>query len=236
VREGVGNPTTSREEQGHLRFVRKIAETIKRQVNPPMELDELVSLGFVGLQEALGRYDQEANVKFETFAFYRIRGAIYEGIAKQCHLSRHMARKFRLAQKANDYMEGASADIGARDMKSAAAGAALVAGILRDLTSIHGLVSARFRPSDDREWSEVEFIDETAAGKHEKAVESSEIRELLKELPSEQSQLLQMYYYEDMTLEAAGKKLGFTKSWACKLHNAAIKQLRKLMEEKGMAP
>ncbi len=227
----MGRKTTSTEEERYLPFVRKIAEAIKRQINPPLETDELVSLGFLGLQEALGRYNPEANVKFETYAYYRIRGSMFEGIARQCQLSRHTARKLRMARKANDYLEGASADIGDETTRQLTQNAAILSDIMRDLTSIYDLVSVKFRSLPDGE-GEVEFVDEASAAAHEKAIASIELREAIDRLPSDQRQLLQMYYFDDMTLEEAGKKLGVTKSWACKLHHAAIRQMRRFMKEK----
>lgn len=224
------------ETERHLAFVKKIADKIKRQINPPLEVDELVSYGFIGIKQALGRFDASVNVKFETFAYYRIRGAMIEGISKQCHLSRHMARKLQLTQKSNEYMEGASADMEGKSDSSEAANASMLAGIIRDLTCVHTMVSTTIRRGIDNETLEVEFIDEAAASRHEEAVKSSEIRELLEKLTPEQTELMKLYYYHDMTLEEAGKKLGVTKSWACKLHNAAIKKLRLMMEQRGMEP
>jgi RNA polymerase sigma factor for flagellar operon FliA len=197
-----------------------------------MEIDELVGCGFLGLRQALDRYEPSAGVKFETFAYYRVKGAMLDEIARQCPVSRHMARKLRLARKANDYMEGACADAGGMDGATPGAGAAVIAGIVRDLSAVHAMVSVTVQRTDDGE-RQVEFVDEAAAGRHQEAVVASELRSLLGRLPRDQTELLRLYYFEDMTLEEAGRKMGVTKSWACKLHNAAIRKLRALMMERG---
>jgi RNA polymerase sigma factor for flagellar operon FliA len=223
-------------ETGHLQFVRRIAGSVRRQINPPMDEDELVSCGFLGLRQALEKFDPSVNVKFETFAYYRIRGAMLDGISSQCNLSRHMARKLRLARKGNDTMEGASADVGGMSETGPAANAIMLAGILRDLVSVHTMVSVTVQRRGEDGERQVEFVDDAAASRPQEAVFASEMRGLLRLLPAEQARLLDLYYYEDMTMEEAGKKLGVTKSWASKMHAAALRRLREIMEERGMGP
>ena len=219
----------------YLPFVKKLAHRIRIQFNPPMEIDELVSCGTIGLQEAMGRYDASTKIKFETYAYYRVRGAMIEGISRQCTLSRHMAAKLRLLTKSNDYMEGMSADLGGRTEKDPAVSASILAGVLRDLASIHTLhtaVSTAIKPGERGGETEIEFVDDASAAKHEEAVQSSEIKTLMERLPGEQAEVLRLYYFQDKTLEEAGKEMGVTKGWASKLHNSAIKKLRLLMQEK----
>jgi len=219
----------------HLQFVRKIAGSVRRQLNPPMDEDELVSCGFLGLRQALDKFDPSVNVKFETFAYYRIRGAMLDGISSQCNLSRHMARKLQLARKGNDTLEGAGADAGGMSETGPAARAVMLAGILRDLITVHTMVSVAMQGRGGEE-RQLEFVDDAAALKPQEAVFASEVRGLLKQLTPEQARLLELYYFEDMTMEEAGKKLGVTKSWASKMHAAALRKLRAIMEERGMGP
>jgi len=221
----------------HLDLIKKIAVKIKHQLNITVEIDELISLGFIGLKEAMIRYDpSKSAARFETFAFYRIRGAIYDGIAKQCCLNRHAARKLRLARKANDYMEEVAGEVKSIETNNIEMRSAFLSRIIKDLSSIYDFASLNIGVTEkenedgEKEW---EFVDKTAESKHEEAVQASEMRKLLQKLPHDQAKLIYLYYYEDNTLEEAGEKLGYTKSWASKLHNAAIKKLRSLvMEEK----
>jgi RNA polymerase sigma factor for flagellar operon FliA len=223
-------------EAEYLPFVRKIAGSVRRQINPPMEEDELVSCGFLGLRQALEKFDPSVNVKFETFAYYRVRGAMFDGISSQCNLSRHMARKLQLARKGNDTLEGASADAAGMTETGPGANAVMLAGILRDLVTVHTMVSVTVQRRGGGEERQVEFVDDAAAGRAQEAVFASEVRGLLKLLTPEQARLLELYYYEDMTMEEAGRKLGVTKSWASKMHAAALRRLREIMEERGMGP
>ena len=62
------------------KLVRGIAARVRRDVDLRLELDELISLGTEGLLDAAARFDPAAGACFETFAYCRIRGAIYDGL------------------------------------------------------------------------------------------------------------------------------------------------------------
>ena len=52
------------------------------------------------------------------------------------------------------------------------------------------------------------------------------VREAIKTLPEKERRLLEMYYFEEKTLEDAGGAMGLSKSWACRLHARAVDLLR----------
>ena len=61
-------------------FVRSIARQVKKSVSPRIELDDLIAYGMTGLLEAGERFDAKQGANFTTFSYYRIRGAIYDGL------------------------------------------------------------------------------------------------------------------------------------------------------------
>ena len=61
-------------------YVRSIARKILRTLSSCIELDDLISYGMMGLLEAAERYDPKKGVSFTTFSYYRIKGAIYDGL------------------------------------------------------------------------------------------------------------------------------------------------------------
>jgi RNA polymerase sigma factor for flagellar operon FliA len=72
----------------HLNLVRSIASRIQRVVCYRVEIDELVSLGTLGLIQAASRYDPNAGTAFSTFAYYRIQGAIFDALGDVLPLPR----------------------------------------------------------------------------------------------------------------------------------------------------
>jgi RNA polymerase sigma factor FliA len=52
------------------------------------------------------------------------------------------------------------------------------------------------------------------------------VRDAITRLPDKERRLMEMYYFEEKTLEDAGGALGLSKSWACRLHARAVELLR----------
>lgn len=58
-----------------------LAHSIIRERNVPLEIDELIHAGIVGLAEAAARFDGSGGRNLMTFAYWRIRGAMLDAIA-----------------------------------------------------------------------------------------------------------------------------------------------------------
>src|SRR5690349_25022918 len=67
-------------------------------------MDELMAYGQVGLLEASERFDPKVGANFLTFAHYRIKGAIFDGLRKMGDLRGPDARAIYLAERANAYL------------------------------------------------------------------------------------------------------------------------------------
>ena len=64
----------------HLSLVQAIARKVKKTIGRSIELDDLIAYGSKGLVEAAERYDARPGVAFSTFAYYRIRGAMFDDV------------------------------------------------------------------------------------------------------------------------------------------------------------
>src|SRR3954468_4353254 len=64
----------------HLPQVKLIARRIHERLPVSVSLEDLVSVGVVGLIAAIGRYDPKHDVKLKTYAEYKIRGAILDNL------------------------------------------------------------------------------------------------------------------------------------------------------------
>jgi RNA polymerase sigma factor for flagellar operon FliA len=86
-------------------YVVRIAKQVKRTLSPNIETDDLISYGMTGLIEAAERFDPSVGANFSTFSYYRIRGAIYDGLRVMGSLSRTEYRRQRFDEKASAYLE-----------------------------------------------------------------------------------------------------------------------------------
>jgi RNA polymerase sigma factor for flagellar operon FliA len=213
-------------------YVRSLAATVRKQFNAQLELDELVAYGQIGLLEAAERFDSKVGANFLTFAHYRIKGAIFDGLRKMGVLRGSDARNAFTGERAAAYLgnlsdreagagnRGSSFDDDVSDISDAVQGLAMVFA-----TSLEGADTAGYTdeslPVDVR--LELEQL-------------KTRVRAAIEKLPEKERKLLQGYYFQGRTLEEAGAEIGQSKSWASRLHARAIDRLKELLNEEEALP
>ncbi len=215
----------------YLPLVRSIAGKIKKTVSASIEFDDLVDYGMIGLLEAAERYDATLGNSFMTFAYYRIRGAIYDGLRGMGWLRRSDYAKLRFEASANEYLAELSG--GGSSGHDGSDGS--FEGALKDLEhAVRGLAVIYVTTVDGAEGFQIK--DTAPLAEERLGLEQARalVRETIKKLAEQEQQLMEMYYYKEMSLEEAGEKLGLSKSWTSRLHARAIAKLQKMLE-KSMA-
>src|SRR5438105_933762 len=86
---------TQREELilGNLGLVRHILGRLAARLPRGVDVDNLEAAGVLGLVEAANRYEPERGASFKTFAFTRIRGAIYDELRRNCPLPQELLER-----------------------------------------------------------------------------------------------------------------------------------------------
>src|SRR6516225_9242593 len=85
----------------HLPQVRLIARRIQERLLDNISLDDLVSIGVIGLIAAIDNFDPSHNVKLKTYAEYKIRGAILDGLRGLDWAPRQKRRKSKQIEAAH---------------------------------------------------------------------------------------------------------------------------------------
>src|SRR5512143_101245 len=88
----------------HLHLVHSIAAKLRGRLGKTMEPGDLVAYGTKGLLEAAERFDANHGVAFATFAYYRIRGAMFDGMRTMGWYSRSDCARFRAEERAGEYL------------------------------------------------------------------------------------------------------------------------------------
>jgi RNA polymerase sigma factor for flagellar operon FliA len=210
----------------HLSLVQAIAAKLKRTLGRTIDFDDLVAYGTKGLLEAADRFDPSHGASFTTFAYYRVRGAMLDGLRTMGWYSRADYARYRAEERATEYLQNQSERDTARKQAGAGtdAGGALesIAEILGGVATIHitsleaaaGIADEKLPPPD----ADLQRLQDQAR-----------LRQALATLPEKERALMQMYYFGDKNLEEAGAALGLSKSWACRLHARAVDLLRVAM-------
>ncbi|MGB8294859.1 MAG: sigma-70 family RNA polymerase sigma factor [Polyangia bacterium] len=209
----------------NLDLVRSIAGKLKRGLGRTLDLDELVAYGAKGLVEAASRFDSRQGVAFSTFAYYRIRGAMLDGMRTMGWYSRGDYARYRAEERATEYLRSRAEREGAAGQaRDATETLAEIAEILSGVAAVHiTSLEAAANVTDER----LPPPDQQLERLHLQA----RARKAMHKLPDKERRLLQLHYFEDKNLESAGAELGLSKSWVSRLHARAVDRLRRVLEE-----
>ena len=81
----------------HEKMVHGLANRLRRELSLRGDLDDLIAFGFGGLLEARHRFDPGRGVRFQTFAYHRVRGAMLDGVRKMSQLPRRAHERLQAA-------------------------------------------------------------------------------------------------------------------------------------------
>lgn len=208
----------------HAPLVRKVAGRVRAQLDLSADLEDLEAYGFRGLLEARDRFDPTRGVVFSAFAYYRVRGAILDGVRQMAYLPRK-AYAQRKAAEALDRSAEDAAFARAADQELRAD----LAATLEAIDDIIAKTSAAFVISalgQDPEGASAPRADEQLAT----AEDQVRVRGALEGLPERERALIEGHYLHDRTLEELGESMGISKSWASRLHSRALSLLRDALE------
>ncbi len=204
-------------------LVRKLALRIRAQLELTTDLEDLIAYGFRGLVEARDRFDPSRGVQFATFAHYRVRGAILDGVRQMAYLP----RRIHAQRKAAEAFDRAAESVA--EQRAASPGErADMAATLEAMDDVLGRTSAAFVISvlgQSQEDAPPAPDDEVSSSR-----ERARVAAALDVLPERERALIEGYYFHDRTLEELGSEMGISKSWASRLHTRALGLLRDALE------
>ena len=215
--------------EANLHLVHAIAGKLRRKLGKTMDEGDLLGYGTQGLIEAAKSFDPSHGTPFAAFAYYRIRGAMFDGMRTMGWYSRSDCARFRAEERADEYLASAVEREAADRVAGHAATSKDKAEILQDMADLLSGVaavhitcieSAREVPDDRFKAPDQALFDSETRG---------EVRAALGTLPDKERQLMELYYFADMNLEAVGAQLGLSKSWASRLHARAVNHLREAL-------
>jgi RNA polymerase sigma factor for flagellar operon FliA len=211
--------STDRLIEENMSYVRAVAARVLRLLPPgTVALEELVACGNQGLVEAAARFDPARGTSFITFAHYRIRGAIFDGLREQQVLERSAGASFE---------EIADAYISQRF-----GGATFPGDPAQDIYDVLQDLGRLFLSCQEHAhaWGVDSFG----------LLHAKEVREALdgavEVLPPRERLLIRMYYEDGLTLKEAGERLGVSLSWCSRLHARALGRLRRELMRRRRAP
>ncbi|WP_226034923.1 FliA/WhiG family RNA polymerase sigma factor [Aquibacillus saliphilus] len=199
--------------------------------------DDITSLGLFGLFDALNKFDQSRDLKFDTYASFRIRGAIMDGLRKEDWLPRSVRDKAKTIDRTSQHLEqklqrqptaeeiGLEIGLTAKDVETT----------VKDSLFVNVLsIEEKNKSSNDDYKEGIGYIIpmEEKNNPENKVVNQENLQDMeiaIKELNEKEQMVVSLFYKEELTLTEIGHVLDLTTSRISQIHKQAIFKLRKYL-------
>ncbi len=215
-------------------LVKYVANRLASGLPNTVEQSDLISYGLFGLIDAIEKFDPERNVKFETYAIPRIKGAIIDELRALDWAPRSVRFKARKLEKAFATLEGrykrSPTDEEVAEELHVSVGELQATLLDISRTAVVALDDLKDIGDKGDKITLVETIEDKSTPAPPETLEANELKELLVKaidsLPLKEKQVISHYYYDNFTLKEIGEIMGVTESRICQMHARAIIRLR----------
>lgn len=221
----------------NIPLVKYIASKVIIGKNKYLEYEDLISYGMIGLIDAINKFDDTKGMKFSTYAAIRINGSIIDEIRRNSPISKRAIDKLNKYNKVVEELQKELLRDPSDDEIAVKMGISLKE--LSDIESYVNYISMMSLESilygEDEDLSLLNSIEDTKSPSPQKAIEDKEkleyLQRALDNLKERDRLILNLYYYENLTLKQIGEVLEVSESRVCQLHSRAILNLRKEIEK-----
>lgn len=214
-------------------LVKVVAGRLSMYLGYNVEYEDLVSYGVFGLIDAIDKFDRNKEVKFETYASLRIRGAILDQIRKMDWIPRTIRQRQKQIDTAMKELEQRNGRP-ATDAELAA-----YMGISEDefldwqnQVKADNIISLNEYVEQGNDISSEKSIS-SGFETPESVVEKSELKKMLEEslelLTDKEKKVILLYYYEELTLKEISRVLEVSESRISQLHTKALQKMKTKM-------
>src|ERR671936_784502 len=229
-------------------LVKFIAGRMASGLPSHVEESDLISYGLLGLIGAIERFDLDREIKFETFAVARVKGAIIDELRSLDWVPRSVRARARDVEKAHAELEGElqrspsdeemaqKLDITVDEFQES-----LLEIANSSVLALDDLWTFADPEGGGGQISVLDTIHDPNAVDPETEAHTSELKDRLADaiesLPERERLVVALYYYENLTLREIGEVLGVTESRVSQLHTKAVLRLKaRLQSEAGDDP
>ena len=231
-------PDTQREliikEFAHV--VKAMAYRLAYRLPAYMDAEDLVSVGIIGLMDAMDKYDPNREAKFKTYAEFRIRGAMLDEIRSMDWIPRSVHERVSLLQRTHTKLLNR---LGRPPTDEEVAGEMKLSPAELDdfLVRSQGAVLLSLDDFNLHEPDGPKILDMLADRQHPDPLamilndrERSRVTDAIQQLPEKERLVLTLYYFEELTMKEIGRILKVTESRVCQIHTQAVLHLKGTLE------
>ena len=209
--------------ENYLPLVKIVCGRLAVSLPQHLDKDDLLSSGFFGLLDAIDRFDITRNIKFETYAGVRIRGAMIDYLRSKDWLPVSMRQKIRKYEQTVCRLE---TEFGRSATDEEVANALEIS--VDELQVLIGQCNAAtVIPLEEYlKTDSAEAVDTNPAN----AMEFLELKDMLAKaidkLAEKERTVISLYYYEELTLKEISLVLHLSEARISQLHTKAVMKMR----------
>lgn len=222
----------------YVPLVKFVAHRISSRLPSHVELDDLIHSGILGLMDAIEKFEPARNIKFKTYAELRIKGAILDGLRDLDWVPRSLRRKKKDIEGAYHMLEQQMGRAATDEEVAVHLGIPLDE-LHKNLDDLKGVTLGTFvEVGEDGEGeSIISFVPDPDAEDPHHIFQATELKDILRVamevLPKKEKFVVQLYYFDELTMKEIGTLLNITESRVSQLHTKAMLRLRgKLLEQR----
>ncbi len=216
-------------------LVKYVAGRMAAGLPSHVEEGDLISYGLIGLIGAIERYDLEREIKFETFAVSRIKGAIIDELRSLDWVPRSVRAKARDVERVHTQLENELQRTPTEEEMAVKLGVEVedFRNTLLEIANSSVLALDDLWTIADADGGQISLLDtirDPRAVDPQEEIDTVELKDRLADaiesLPDRERLVIALYYYENLTLREIGEVLGVTESRVSQLHTKAVIGLR----------
>ena len=222
----------------HASLVRKVGYRLIHRLPSSVELEDLISVGTIGLLHAIDNCDPSKGVRFESFAEFRIKGAMLDELRSYDFMSRTARGKANKLDAAKQRLENEHGRAPTMDELAADTGLAMkdVEKILSESGQVSFLtledLGAVAADQTDVPWELLSSAQPDDPFGHTFFRElRQELVAALDAMPERLKLVMSLYYYNELNFKEIGRVLDLTESRISQLHSEAVRFLRKKLRK-----
>lgn len=224
----------------YIWLVKYVLQQMNLPSNSILDSEDFLSIGILGLNEAIDRFDLNRGVKFESYAIPRIKGIIQDELRKLDWLSRTARKKASELLQASDSLRSANGrevtqeeimnklNVSPEEYQSYLAAAAAAKASIAFSENTQGNMG-----EDEKDILEElpDYSQENTLEKIENEERVGFIVDYLKNLGERKRLVMTLYYYESLTFKEIGDVLNVSESRVCQIHSQVVSDLRVKLKE-----
>jgi RNA polymerase sigma factor for flagellar operon FliA len=220
----------------YVSLVKIVAGRMYNFYGSKIEYDDLLGYGILGLIDSIDKFDITKNIKFETYAQIRIKGAIIDNIRKLDWIPRSLRKKSKELQNAIFLLENRLGRTPNNDEISEHLNIPVkeLELLMSDMSTFNVSSLEDFLISGGDYSNNISQDTSTPEGAFEKKEIERLLANSIDSLSKNEKTVISLYYYDELTYKEIGHVMELSESRISQIHSKSILKIRNSLEKNGV--